>query len=155
MYLNFVNDQIVGKPQPLPNCYECISNFDCLEKNDPQALKDLSKYGLPGHKWLKVKDASDPINYLFYEKYNSDVFSFKIIGDIVYIKYQKITPSKEDSICKLREDRDKILASTDWTQLPDINLPEYDKLRYLKYRQNLRDLPNKYLASGQIEWPTL
>jgi len=155
MYLNFVNDQIVGKPQPLPNCYECISNFDCLEKNDPQALKDLSKYGLPGHKWLKVKDTSDPINYLFYEKYNSDVFSFKIIGDVVYIKYQKITLSKEDSICKLREDRDKILASTDWTQLPDINLPEYDKLRYLKYRQNLRDLPNKYLASGQIEWPTL
>jgi hypothetical protein len=155
MYLNFVNDQIVGKPQPLPNCYECISNFDCLENNDPQALKDLSKYGLPGHKWLKVKDASDPINHLFYEKYNSDVFSFKIIGDIVYIKYQKITLSKEDSICKLREDRDKILASTDWTQLPDINLPEYDKLRYLKYRQNLRDLPNKYLASGQIEWPIL
>ena len=82
MYLNFVNDQIVGKPQQLPNCYECISNFDCLEKNDLQALKDLSKYGLPGHKWLKVKDISDPINHILYEKYDSDFFSFKIIGDV-------------------------------------------------------------------------
>jgi len=155
MYLNFVNDQIVGKPQPLPNCYECISNFDCLEKNDPQALKDLSKYGLAGHKWLFVKDISEPVNHLFYEKLNFDLFSFKIIGDIVYIKYQKIKLLKEDLINKLREDRNKILASTDWTQLPDIKLPEYDRERYLKYRQSLRDLPNKYLLSGKIEWPTL
>lgn len=155
MYLNFVNDQIIGKPQQLPNCYECISNFDCLEKNDPQALKDLSKYGLPGHKWLKVKDASDQINHLLYEKYDSEVFSFKIIGDIVYIKYKIISLSKEDFINKLREDRNKVLAATDWTQLPDINLPEYDKLRYLKYRQNLRDLPNKYLVFDKVEWPTL
>ena len=155
MYLNFVNDQIIGKPQQLPNCYECISNFDCLEKNDPQALKDLSKYGLPGHKWLKAKDVSDPINHMFYEKYDSDVFSFKTIGDIVYIKYQKVVLPKEDFICRLREDRNKILASTDWTQFPDIKLPEYDRERYLKYRQALRDLPNKYLAFGKIEWPSL
>ena len=153
MYLNFVNHQIVGNPQQLPNCYECISNFDCLEKNDLQALKDLSKYGLPGHKWLKVKDISDPINHILYEKYDSDVFSFKIIGEIVYIKYQKITLSKEDFIYRLREDRNKILASTDWTQLPDIKLPEYDRERYLKYRQALRDLPNKYLLFNRIEWP--
>ena len=155
MYLNFVNDQIVGKPQQLPNCYECISNFDCLENNDLQALKDLSKYGLPGHKWLKVKDISDPINHMLYEKYDSDVFSFKIIGEIVYIKYQKITLPKEDFIHRLREDRNKILTSTDWTQLPDIKLPEYDRERYLKYRQALRDLPNKYLTSCKIEWPML
>ena len=155
MYLNFVNDQIVGKPQQLPNCYECISNFDCLEKNDPQALKDLSKYGLPNHKWLKVKDISDSINHMFYEKYDSDVFSFKIIGEIVYIKYQKTTLPKEDFIHRLREDRNKILASTDWTQLPDIKLPECDRERYLKYRQALRDLPNKYSISCQIEWPML
>lgn len=155
MYLNFVNDQIVGKPQQLPNCYECISNFDCLEKNDLQALKDLSKYGLPGHKWLKVKDISDPINHMLYEKYDSDFFSFKIIGDVVYIKYKIISLSKEDFINTLREDRNKILASTDWTQLSDAKLPEYDRERYSKYRQGLRDLPNKYLLSNRIEWPIL
>jgi hypothetical protein len=42
MYLNFVNNKLVDGPRGLPNCYECISNFDCLEKNDPEALKDLS-----------------------------------------------------------------------------------------------------------------
>jgi len=155
MYLNFINDQIIGKPRQLPNCYECISNFDCLEKNDPEALKDLAKYGLPGHKWLKTKDCSDAINHFFYEKYSDDIFSFKIIGDIVYIKYKIITFPKEDLINKLREERNKILADTDWTQLPDVNLPEHDRQRYLKYRQNLRNLPNKYLSSDQIEWPIL
>lgn len=155
MYLNFVNDQIVGKPQPLPNCYECISNFDCLEKNDPQALKDLSKYGLSGHKWLFVKDISEPLNHLFYEKYDSDVFSFKIIGEIVYIKYKIIILNKDQVVEKIREERDRLLAKTDWTQMPDVILNDFDSQRYKDYRKKLRNLPNKYLANGLIEWPAL
>lgn len=155
MYLNFVNNKAVGKPQQLPNCYECISNFDCLEKNDPQSLKDLSKYGLANHKWLPIKDISDPLNYNFFEKYDYNLFDFYILEDIVYIKYKKIILSEIDLVQKIREERNKILISTDWTQLADVKLPEYDKQRYLNYRQGLRDLPNKYLKTQKIEWPTL
>lgn len=155
MYLNFVNNKAVGKPQQLPNCYECISNFDCLEKNDPQALKDLSKYGLPNHKWLQTKDVSDPLDYNFFEKYDYNTFDFSILEDLVYIKYKKIILSEIDLIQKIREERNKILNSTDWTQLPDVKLPEYDKQRYLNYRQALRNLPNEYLKTKKIEWPTL
>ena len=95
MYLNFVNDQVIGKPQQLPNCYECISNFDCLEKNDPEALKDLAKYGLPGHKWLKVLDCSDKIDELIYQKYNYEKFSFSIIENLVHLKYDIINLDKD------------------------------------------------------------
>lgn len=155
MYLNFVNNQPKGKPQQLPNCYECISNFDCLEKNDPEALKDLKKYGLPDHKWLKIKDISDALDINLFESYNYEDFDFCIKEDLVYIKYKKILLSKEEIIQKIREQRNKILASTDWTQLLDVNLPEYDKLRYLQYRKALRDLPNKYKETLKLEWPVL
>ena len=155
MYLNFVNDQHVGKPQQLPNCYECISNFDCLEKNDPEALKDLSKYGVPNHKWLKAIDVSDPLDCSKYQKYDCENFEYFVIDNIVYFKNKITTPLKEEILSKIREERNKILASTDWTQLPDVFLTENDKNRYLKYRKELRDFPNKYLQTGEINWPSL
>ena len=42
----------------------------------------------------------------------------------------------------LREERDAMLAESDWTQTPDV--PETIKTSWKKYRQELRDLPSKY-----------
>jgi len=43
----------------------------------------------------------------------------------------------------LREIRNKLIASTDWTQLKDIDLDIIRERNWKNYRQALRDLPSK------------
>ena len=50
-----------------------------------------------------------------------------------------------------RQERNKILKSTDWTQLPDV--PEDKKLAYQEYRQALRDLPEQENYPNNVIWP--
>ena len=56
------------------------------------------------------------------------------------------------SIARLREDRNRRLAATDWTALQDVSLS--DAMR--DYRQALRDLPAGLTTVEQVEavaWP--
>ena len=56
------------------------------------------------------------------------------------------------AIARLREDRDRRLAATDWTALQDVSLS--DAMR--DYRQELRDLPAGLTTVEQVEavsWP--
>ena len=56
------------------------------------------------------------------------------------------------SIARLREDRNRRLAATDWTALQDVSLS--DSMR--DYRQALRDLPAGLTTVEQVEavaWP--
>ena len=56
------------------------------------------------------------------------------------------------SIARLREDRNRRLAATDWTALQDVTMS--DAVR--DYRQELRDLPAGLTTVEQVEavaWP--
>ena len=62
----------------------------------------------------------------------------------------------------LREERNKLLAETDWTQLKDIDLDIIRERNWKNYRQALRDLPaksnpklNEYgrLDMKSVSWP--
>jgi hypothetical protein len=52
---------------------------------------------------------------------------------------------------QIRQERNKILSQTDWTQMPDSPLSEQEKQRYRDYRRALRDLPLKYDTINSIE----
>jgi hypothetical protein len=52
---------------------------------------------------------------------------------------------------QLRAKRDKLLAETDWTQLPDI--PVVARNMWTEYRQQLRDLPATCKDLANPEWP--
>ena len=52
-----------------------------------------------------------------------------------------------------REKRDKLLAETDWTQLPDSPLSEDLREAYRVYRQALRDIPSQEGFPASIVWP--
>ena len=63
----------------------------------------------------------------------------------------------------LREERNKRLAETDWTQLKDIDLDIIRERNWKNYRQALRDLPAKSnpklsedggLDMSSVTWPT-
>ena len=63
----------------------------------------------------------------------------------------------------LREERNRRLAETDWTQLKDIDLDIIRERNWKNYRQGLRDLPSKSnpkldsvgnLDLSSVTWPT-
>ena len=63
-----------------------------------------------------------------------------------------IVPSAEDDMNWLRSERDRRIAETDWTQLPDV--PEATRTMWQTYRQTLRDVPQNYTNMIDVVWPT-
>lgn len=58
---------------------------------------------------------------------------------------------------RLRAERDRRLAESDWTQLPDSPLSPDKRRAWAAYRQALRDLPahltDEQVLAGDILWP--
>ena len=63
----------------------------------------------------------------------------------------------------LREERNRLITETDWTQLKDIDLDIIRERNWKNYRQALRDLPAKSnpkldsfgdLDMSSVSWPT-
>lgn len=68
--------------------------------------------------------------------------------------YRKFTAARpvvnEISIFEIKKQRNKLLAQSDWTQVPDSPLSAEKKQQWAAYRQALRDLP----AQGiNAPWP--
>lgn len=69
-------------------------------------------------------------------------------GDVWKVDWeQQPSPEREANLQKLskqhRDDRNALLATTDWTQLADAPLTAEQKTAWMQYRQALRDLPNQ------------
>jgi len=62
-------------------------------------------------------------------------------------------PAPEELAAQARAQRDSLLASTDWTQLPDV--PQATREAYAVYRQALRDVPQQDGFPTDINWPSL
>tara|TARA_B100001287_G_scaffold266510_1_gene260532 strand:- start:3616 stop:3906 length:291 start_codon:yes stop_codon:yes gene_type:complete len=61
-------------------------------------------------------------------------------------------PTTEDDMIVIRSERDRRIAETDWTQLPDV--PEATRTMWQTYRQALRDVPQNYTIVSDVVWPT-
>ena len=58
----------------------------------------------------------------------------------------------------LRQQRDGLLFTCDWTQLPDAPITAEKKAEWTTYRQALRDIPQNYpnlTSLDEVVWPTL
>ncbi|WP_210447828.1 tail fiber assembly protein [Vibrio crassostreae] len=53
----------------------------------------------------------------------------------------------------VRTQRDNCISATDWTQIPDAQLTDEKKAEFLAYRQELRDIPQKYTNPDDVVWP--
>ena len=69
----------------------------------------------------------------------------------------------EEPFKLLREERNRLIAETDWTQLKDVDLDIIRERDWKNYRQALRDLPSKStpklnsmgeLDMSSVTWPT-
>ncbi|SLK09531.1 tail fiber assembly protein [Novosphingobium mathurense] len=54
---------------------------------------------------------------------------------------------------RLRAERDRLLAASDFTQLPDSPLTDELRANWAAYRQALRDLPETVTDPAAVEWP--
>ena len=79
----------------------------------------------------------------------------------VTAKMKELTDAKPMKL--LREERNRLIAETDWTQLKDIDLDIIRERNWKNYRQALRDLPAKSnpkldnfgnLDMASVTWPT-
>lgn len=53
----------------------------------------------------------------------------------------------------VRAERDRRLAATDWTQLPDAPLAAASRKAWAAYRQALRDIPHSIDDPADVVWP--
>lgn len=80
------------------------------------------------------------------------------------INYGTIKGTNEHGLYELRMWRDRLLAESDWTQMPDSPLTDSQKTQWATYRQELRDMTDTYstvpltdkgvMDETQITWPT-
>ena len=61
-------------------------------------------------------------------------------------------PTAEDDMIVIRSERDRRIAETDWTQLPDVS--DAIKSKWQGYRQALRDVPQSFTNPASVVWPT-
>lgn len=62
-----------------------------------------------------------------------------------------VTARKQKAGEDLRAERDRLLAASDWTQVPDA--PIIDRQAWVVYRQQLRDLPANTPNPADTTWP--
>jgi len=60
-------------------------------------------------------------------------------------------PTTEQLAAQVRAERDRLLADSDWTQVPDAPV---DQAAWATYRQALRDVPQQAGFPDDINWPT-
>jgi|6_EtaG_2_1085325.scaffolds.fasta_scaffold97599_2 hypothetical protein len=63
-------------------------------------------------------------------------------------------PVKDVSLEQLRIERDRLLLESDFSQLSDVPHTDDEKVLWLTYRQELRDLPDGYVPTPEPVYPT-
>ena len=79
------------------------------------------------------------------------------------IDYGTVHGTNEHGLFELRMWRDRLLAESDWTQMPDSPLTDSKKTEWSTYRQSLRDITKTYstvpltskglMDDKKITWP--
>jgi len=59
-------------------------------------------------------------------------------------------PTTEQLAAQVRAERDRLLAESDWTQVPDAPV---DSTAWADYRQALRDVPQQAGFPNDVTWP--
>ena len=92
---------------------------------------------------------------------SSDPSTFGVTWNQVKTKYDELVSAEPFNL--LRQERNKRIAETDWTQLKDIDLDVIRERNWKNYRQALRDLPSNSnpkldsfgnLDLSSVNWPT-
>jgi len=79
------------------------------------------------------------------------VLKAKVEAIEIIVYGEKVLELDDSTWENVRKKRDYILKSTDWTVVSGCSV---DQAQWSVYRQNLRDIPQKYSYLRDIIWPT-
>ena len=108
---------------------------------------------------LTVKFAKHPMEMPFSadpndcEAHGRDIFKRAVAGEFGPVaEYEPPPPpTYAEQSAMVREQRDRLLTETDWTQAADI--PQATKDKWAPYRQALRDVPEQAGFPYDVVWP--
>lgn len=151
------NNQIVETHYQLPRNWKNVSGLNMLQ-NDLVTLETLGWYPvIKQHQ--EFDSAAYQINGYLHTFNNKQVIETLDIIELS-IDPNYIQQQKNNFLIDLRNQRNKLLQESDWTQLVDTNnlLSDSEKQMWVTYRQQLRDLPEQYLTNDVISlsdvvWP--
>jgi len=107
----------------------------------------------PDSDWLKENGVVEVIMTLPYNEDTEELVYLdepKVDGeDVVGVAAKKL--SDEDAWARIKNKRNNLLVSTDWTQLADTLTPELTK-KYAEYRSALRNVTSAKSPSDVV-WP--
>lgn len=64
---------------------------------------------------------------------------------------EELTAAEDaETLARLRVERDRLLAASDWTQLPDAPLTSAQREAWAEYRAALRDLPELGVPASEL-----
>lgn len=79
---------------------------------------------------------------------------------VYYQTWQVVDMTEEEKVVATEEQKNIVraqrnfkLVSSDWTQLPDVQLSEEQKIGWTTYRQQLRDITTQSGFPWDITWP--
>ena len=97
----------------------------------------------PEYGWIPFTASPEDV-----EAHGRDLYNLIVeCGNIA----EYVPPTDEQIALSVKIQRNKLLALSDWTQLPDV--PQATKDLWAPYRQALRDIPNQEGFPHEIEWP--
>jgi len=65
-----------------------------------------------------------------------------------------VSQAVSDSVwASVRDQRNSLIAASDWTQMPDSPLTAEQRAAWADYRQALRDIPELYDDPDSVVWP--
>jgi hypothetical protein len=76
--------------------------------------------------------------------------AWTIVKTVVDKTAEQIAADNENKAATIREQRDRKLAETDWTQVADAPV---DSTVWSVYRQSLRDIPSQEGFPQEVTWP--
>ena len=82
---------------------------------------------------------------------SSDPSDFGVTWSQVQTKYNELVVAEPLKL--LREERNKMLAESDWSQGNDSPLSDSDKTAWATYRQSLRDITDSATSLDDVTWP--
>jgi len=74
------------------------------------------------------------------------------VVSVIELTPEQIQFAKDSAMANIKSTRNRLLASCDWTQMPDVDFTK--KTLWATYRQTLRDLPSTITDPRTFtEWP--
>lgn len=125
-----------------------IKLIDGEPTGTPQSFKNDIPPSSDWKYYRPTQEEYDPNYSLLADKYIEDL---GIVAQLVIPYPQNLIDHIE--LTELRETRNDMLSSSDWTQLSDTNLSDDQKDEWKSYRQSLRDITDTYKNIAEVVWP--